>query len=461
MPRAVVQRRGSRAMYSTLENGIQYFHGMKKAYDVSKHLVKDAKAAYKVIGKAVGSRAVGATRRKSSVPSGPSKSSSKWVGKSQIINVGRFPKTKKVRQTETSKILSLGFEETNEYHGRVEDANAVYIHHTTFVLNATAGVIRNALIRKLFLIAGISIPDRLQVLPLQEPFSGSGFRITYQRIDPHNGGSSYHSYDTVSTDSFQSMCDNFSHFYNYLISVMSADDHTDLGHLFLYQSDRYTAEGAGEFKLAAKMDMNNTSITLVQSSLIKVQNRTAGSGAAGGENPDKSIDRVDSQPLDGRIYDYTNLEPRLKSQKIDPNPLEDALINTASVLGLRLIKGAQLNIALNNEPVPQKWINCNKTTRLSLMPGHMKTSRITHRLSGKFNNIMKKLRLIDTTALSCYGGSGKSQMLMFQEILRTDSANLITIQYECLKKTGCYVSRYSRSTTPFTSNLAVTTINNV
>jgi hypothetical protein len=193
--------------------------------------------------------------------------------------------------------------------------------------------------------------------------------------------------------------------------------------------------------------MINTHVT----STLKVQNRTAGDNASVG---DKSVDRVDNQPLKGMLFDFNHGNPRLKFMRGAVNPL-----STVRLTGISLIRSAEIGGDYQNIPAPGIWSNCSKSSYQIMQPGQIKKTSISYVYKGKFVNFLKKFRCDHVDATFAGSSYGRSQLLCLEEKLRTVGTNPVTIQYERELKVGTFTKASKPGS--FTSALVVTEFNNV
>jgi len=408
--------------------------------------VKAAGAAYRL-----GKRAVNAYNKyKPTSTKSVSNGHSKWHGRSTGIYQGKFKRPKKPKMTKEKMALLKGYHSTHENYGRVEDPNAVYIIHSTTKI-AMSKTILSSYLRVLFRKAGLALNSSESELPLFDFLNSDGFRLTYVTQDPITGAIASVPYDILDNETIDSVILNFTSMSTHLQNYLNNTDATMPYQMLLHSQDRNVA--ATNYRLAAQIDMLTAHITVNIASLLKVQNRTAGDGATAG---DKAIERVDSQPLKVKIYNFKHSNPRVASQVVATN---QTVLNSVHERGISLVKSSELMAFYQNPPNEKFFSNCSAVATSILQPGDIKQTYISHRYSGVAKNVFPKLRIQYIGANQYTGGTGRSQMLMFEEKIRTAGTNPVTIQYEQEYKIGCYIK--PKHTVALLSNLSVAEYNNL
>jgi hypothetical protein len=222
--------------------------------------------------------------------------------------------------------------------------------------------------------------------------------------------------------------------------------------LALYASDRNVADT--NWRLVALMNLENVKMTITSNSVLTLQNRTAGETAAAG---DLSADRVDNQPMQGKIYNFKHADPRFRANTLGGTGLLQPDTNFLSRMantGLDIIRSAQINVAPANidfqEPPPAHcWNNIEGVVNVKLQPGSMKKTMIGHVYSGYLPSLMNKLRVAQTSGLFFSGAPGRSQVVALEEVLRTASTNNLFLNYEREMNLGAYcVEKKKKATWP-------------
>lgn len=298
--------------------------------------------------------------------------------------------------------------------------------------------------RKLFAKAGITLANADQEIPLENVFSSNFGKIRYVVSNPMASNIGDSEYLIPQDASLKTIIYGFTDMRNDLA-----------GRLFNLHNDSVPVSLALYNKndqLVSNILLQNEHVTFYTMSTLMVQNRTK--GATSGE--DASTDRVDNQPLRGYLYEFKNATPKLRQHITTPNPptsgLNDVPINRMSDIGISLVKGTNLPNDYNEPPVPKKWANLKAHSNVVLQPGNIRKAVISHKYSGRLGTLFKRMQCLTTTVdaiVRIYGGPGTSQLLGLEEIIRTDSGNPITLQYERELKIGCILK--SKNKQVFTS----------
>jgi hypothetical protein len=396
---------------------------VKLAALAAKHAVKAAYSKYK-------------SRKKSSSKS----SRSKWNNTSTGVYAGKFKRPMKAKMSPEKMALRSGFHRSNEMYGRIEDPHAVYLTHSTFVPDLIAESLAGNFIRKILKKAGIDISNRDEQVPFFSNDNSDGFKLEYVTIDPITGAETLFKQEIPIFRSLTIITQDFTAFTGHLSNYLKATVATEPHALLLYSSDRNGIDT--NWRLAASLYLREQVVSTHVQSSLKVQNRTAGDTAVAG---DKDTDRVDNQPLKGKLYDFKHGNPRLKYIRA-----EIATLTTVRLNGIQLIRAAELGNQYENMPSNEIWNNCSKTANQMMQPGQIKKTTISYNYKGKLINFLNKYRADTTNANHAGSSYGRCQLLMLEEKLRTVGTNPVTIQYEREIKVGTY----SKGTKPS----AITTV---
>jgi len=373
------------------------------------------------------------------------------TGVSQGSFAGKFAIPSKLTKSFENIALNLGYHITKESYGDCVDTDCAYIYHSNFIPNLIAKCLTGALVRTIFRKAGLEIGNQEQELPVYDSGSSIGYRLVYTYRDPITGNMDQSLLDTAENETFQSFVENLQTtnrlgwlFAQYIYNA--ANQFKEPYSLGLYTYD-YNAL-ITNYRLAAYMTLQDEFVVYEATSALMVQNRTQGSAATG---TDLSLDRVDNQPLKGYLYQFKNGDPRLKTNQIKNTGVatnRDFLYSTGDTKGLRSYGSVQLvgpQAALMSEPpMPSIWRNVDASTKIQLDPGMMKKTLVISSYKARLPELLRKFR-IDVVNLIAGTGNGysqlpshKSQILALEEMLRTPSANFITLLFENEYKVGCY-----------------------
>lgn len=369
---------------------------------------------------------------------------------------GNFRKPSKYKFNAHDYAMKYGYHATTENFGKVVDPNAVYLQHATWDTNLMAKTFAGAVLRKLFMKAGIPINDRTAVLPLLNVTVGTGFRIEYHEQHPTTNAISTIAYDTVAAETFTSIIEtNWTAFRDAIIAILQNVNHRNPWSINLYSHDLNTA--ATQYRLLAQLDLSNVYVKWNSTSDMKLQNRTAADLAAAG---DASVDRNDVQPLVGTIYQFRN-DPKVKH--IGTNDADLFKLQGVHNGGITLYRAAQFtltgSLAYQNRPAKGLWTNCIKSANVILQPGEIKRAVVQQNCEGTLKNLFSKVRMESITGTSIYGVPCSAQLLVFEECLRSVGTNSLTVQYERKIRLGCVVSEV-RKASPLKSSAEFGEINN-
>lgn len=359
---------------------------------------------------------------------------------------GSFKKPSYKKPSYVEMAQMKGYTVASETYGKVTDPNSAYLTHSTYQSSYYAYTFVGAAIRKVFQKAGYPLQNKNANFPFFSPTDGSGFQLVYTVTNPSTGAVSIQStYEPVVAETMTSLLIAFTmatHVTNYLNKADENEPH----HLYFYSSDRNNL--ATNYRLAAMLDLSAEVVEFYSSSDLRVQNQ---SNATNVDSAD--IDRNDTQPLAGRIYNF-NGEPRLKSQGLTTSGAANQEIKLQGVSfdGIRLMRSADFTSAsYHNRPPAQLFNNCNATADVSLQPGQMKRGFISFKISGRLNRMFPKLRMeqFGGTPTAIVGVKCKAQMMVFEERMRTASTQNIVVAYESKIVVACILK-----TRPLNASLA-------
>jgi len=351
---------------------------------------------------------------------------------------GKFNTPRKIKANLETMYLKKGFMIGNEIYGTCSDPFAVYVHHSTYDATLMANAFAGALIRKLFLKAGLPITDRNGLIPATSLLDATGFRLEFYQQQSATGALAGSTFDTGAASTLQTIIDAWvganslaSSVETYLKSGSSFSPYS----ISLYAND--VGVTTTSHRLLAKILLQNEVVDFNITSKITMQNRTKADGAL-----DFATDRIDNQPLIGTCYKFKN-EPRLKN--VDTNSQQIFLQGTTPT-GLKLFGAATFTTPAGqvdhweNRPNAKIFSNCHKAASTILQPGQMKSSYLSFNLNGKLNNLFPKLRLEASSTTQVTGIKCLSEMFVFEEKMRTGVINWVSVHYERKINVGCYLT---------------------
>jgi len=408
----------------------KYSPAVKKAASIISNLSKGSRRA-SVLSSSRSSMSLGSSAGRPSYKA----PSQRWKGTSTGKSRGNFAKPKAVTKSTEAYCLSKGFYFVDETWGRMEDAHTVYIFHSPFQAYMIAKSIVAATIRNVMKQAGIQIGNSNIEVPWILVDQSSAMRLTYQTQNASSGVINTVTYDVPNNSTFLNIVTGFTAYFQHIFNYICDQDPDEPYRLFIQMStnnfDHY---------IRGMLNLGDCHLEVFTHSKLVIQNRSAGSQAAADNTDRYALDRVDNVPLIGYNYEFKHTDPRLK--QMSTNATGDANLNIADTRGLNLIKASTLFPDWSEPPTPKVWQNCSKAAKIGLEPGDMKTTTLSYNYSGKFANVMKKLRVQNFENPDQIAGVlGRSQIIALEEKIRTDSANPITIQYEKESRVGAVVRK--------------------
>lgn len=347
---------------------------------------------------------------------------------------GNFKRPRKIHNTFEKTALKIGSHCQFETYGKVADPNSVYIAHSTWDRTQMSLALRLAFIRKLFYKAGHHIHNRNETLPLLSQTVSTGFKIVVTHINPGSATVTVsNEYVILAAESLTDVVQNFATFTTQIDADLNNTSESVPARIVLYQHDYDDQGPTAYWRLASSINMKTEYIIMHCTSLLKIQNRTAGDTAATGN---LDVDRTDMQPLKGRIYQFSSADPRLKNPHARGADTS-SILQGCSDVGVRLLRGADFgNDAYQNLPDTNIYSNCTKSVDVIMQPADMRQTAVTHVYKGLFHNVFKKMNMEFLSTTIATGVHGKAQVLAFEEKIRTAGTNNITIQYEREYKCG-------------------------
>jgi len=345
-----------------------------------------------------------------------------------------------------------GFHATTETYGSVNDPDTVLIKNSTFALNSYGDILVGAILRKLFARAGIPLNDSRLELPLLAWDNSDGFEIQFEFVTPITSVVSMVIVPITDNKSLEALIGDLSSAKTKLVDYWSGTGTEYIRRVFLYSYDLNTPTVYK--RLAACVNMESEEIHCHCQVGLTVQNRTAAAESVG----NLDLDRIDSQPLEVHVFEFSSGAP---IAKVTRPGFEDQL-NSGNTTGLKLMRVAEFSpnqVALQNAPDSKIWKNCVQHTKSVLQPGQMKKTFIRKDYILNFKKFMSTLRVDAISGENMYRVSGKSQILHFSEALRTPSINKVTVFYERREELGMYLVS-KKQAAPFISSIGIFEVNN-
>lgn len=365
-------------------------------------------------------------------------------GASSAAYAGPFNKPRRAKTSKIAKYLSQGSMEYKEVYGDVNDPDAVYLTFSTFDKSMIRDSIQTTIYKKLLKKAGINMDAYNQEIPASGFNDSAGFVIravyksstgalqTVAHITVNNETMNY----WIAIDAIK--------FTAWFISTVEGTNTSpftgadwQLERVAIYAL--VTDTNGGIINTAnyclAELNVMQEVLQIESMATIAIQNRTKSAVAGTG---DSETDRVDSQPLQGKLYEFSGGVPKERQKGYSK-------LNAVTLAnGVGLNRAGQLNIAGDDlayhEPPPAKhFSNITKCSNQLLQPGTIKKHYISWYARGFLNNLVMKWRaIINTSAVPSnqVAAPGKCCMFAFEELLNSGSTNKITVNYEVDRKVG-------------------------
>lgn len=350
-------------------------------------------------------------------------------GPSVGVYQGKFKRPKRAKTTKIADYLSTGAMNYKEVYGDINDPECVYLTFSTWDRYSLLRTIHNALFKKLLKKAGINMDSATAELPLTNYNDSSGVTIVAVYKNP-NDDNVVATYSIPNDTSLQSLYDNDAcSLRTWMINKLEGNAETTQSKL-----ERIIMKvGAGGVVLA---ELNVMQEVLQCESIlsIAIQNRTKGAG----DTTSASTERVDSQPIVGKLYEFVGGVPNEK--QYGGSPIR--WVDTSNGIGL-FQAGGDINY---QEPPPARhFSNVTKCSSVMLNPSIIKRHTMKWYARGYLNNLFDKWKNITNRTINANianigavmaNAPGKCAMFAFEEVLNSGSSNKITVSYELDRKDG-------------------------
>ncbi|AIF34795.1 capsid protein [Sewage-associated circular DNA virus-1] len=360
------------------------------------------------------------------------KKSKGFGGPSSGHYVGPFKRPKPVKKNKIADYLSQGVCEYKEIHGNVSDPDCVYATFSTWDDSMVERQLYGALLRKLLKKAGINIDRNDQVLPMSQ-YNNSGGTLIQAVFKSVSGSVLIYEDLLGGAQSIQSIVSQdlikvglwFKVMVKGQQSLTFPDQSYQLESLSMYgQSTTHSAER----HCLAQLNVMQEVLQIEMFLEISIQNRTKGAIAGTG---DTETDRVDSQPLQGKLYEFNGGVPKERQKG-------NGLLTEVEALGISLNRAAQIGNEYKEPPPAKHFSNVSKVANQKLQPGSIKRHYLKWYARGFVNNLVNRWssKQNPTFGQTVVASPGKCAMFAFEEVLNSGSSNLITVSYEVDKKCG-------------------------
>jgi hypothetical protein len=406
----------------------------KMAYNAVKYGPSVYRAAKKVygMGRAANNRYkrnMAAARRSKAIKSG-------LVGNSVGVYAGRFRKPTRAKTSKIADYLSSGSVCYEEAHGDVVDPDCVYLGASTHHRDEIPKTIFYSLIKKLYRKAGVNLDSVLEELPNFDYNDATNATLKVVWREPGNSPftAQYNiPQDATLSSLFTANACNLPLWITQRLHEVTAGSgynvYPNLERIYLIRTDATTLLPGN---VRAELNCLQEVIQFEVIVNMTIQNRTK--GAIGGSG-DSETDRVDSQPLIGKLYEFSGGVP--KERQKGATDLE--AIEYGGV-----IKQAATDfggeVTLYREPPPAKhFSNVTKCSGVTLQPGTIKRHMTKYYKRCYLNNFFKAYKASYMTGNTGFitSATGKCFLFCFEEVLNSGSSNNITVTFEIDRKTMC------------------------
>lgn len=238
---------------------------------------------------------------------------------------------------------------TFETGGVISDSQCVYIGHNTFPPNRLQYMMLHSIVKSLFNGMGI-YPTNIN-LPLTQTEAGDIFRITYRAdSDPGTVESAFNiPFSGANTPD------------ELVTSVLSLVSFQNATNQIAFLRAEYFPISSNVNLSYRKLILTNAKLVVKAKSALKIQNRSIN------EADEENRNEVDNVPLNGKSYEGTGNG----AQYVDQNGTSIPYIahKTYGVL-VKASPGA----SEDEPPIPQHFTNVNKSAKVQIEPGQLKTS---------------------------------------------------------------------------------------
>ena len=199
------------------------------------------------------------------------------------------------------------------------------------------------------------------------------------------------------------------------LSSSGANRFTDLVGYFPYQysmiSNVGTVASASKISIITSFDhLGDTSIDLRFSQKTMFVNRTL---AEGGSTAGQNLDRLGTNPLKGKLYQFNNAAPRVLDH-VDMSAALKTSIQSDPLTGMDKYMSTSADDSHLAHPLSSKfWLkNCVKESNILLQPGQTKSHSTLYTIKGRLSTIIERVYFAGYDK----GTFGQSSLFMFDMV---------------------------------------------
>jgi len=349
-------------------------------------------------------------------------------------------RVRRVKRTRKDPFVSAGFKNTAEVTGLVTDPDCVYLAHSAMTGEGVLECAVAALLRKLIFKAtgwncpgiDVGIPTELEhdKIVIYRVNKGTGIESEFDMILSAGYtirqivGNKPLSISPIWTNLmiiFRDFASSTS------LNTMQVDIPTKIRY-FVSDVDVITT-----YHLCGEVVLQNEKIHLMSISDIKFQNRTLSADA------DNEGDAVSNNPITGYRYKFSSAVPKARNDGI---PFLEVMSDYTGVITQR---GVDFTTpGMKEPPSGRQFYNCTGTSKVTLQPGEIKKSRLSHTEVKSFNNFFRGLGY-GTTSLGLRTQlRGPSEMFSLEDVINFNGSQLINLAYEVNRVVGVYWTTHSQ-----------------
>jgi hypothetical protein len=355
-----------------------------------------------------------------------------------------------------TKKMEWGGTATSDKGGAIADQRVLYVGHSTMNRTQIYEIVCRAIVRKLFMMADINITNWNDNIAVPN----GNYTIAVLSFD--------NAVDTTINGTATSTLTSSSTYSDAVVAletaIRSRYANTAGAARSTVQMQRFTLEyenSAGKM-VVAKLDVNNSTLTLNVVSKFAIQNRTkVGLPAATDDDDVENANNIENNPLVGYRYTYSGNQPMLRG------------LNTGREAG-QFMPGigngfvsfvpstTEQLFSFHHPPAPSKFRNVTKYSKVHLAPGDIKTSTLVYQKKfymQKFFELFKdELSAIGATDNNVRRSSlGISEFIGLSKKLDSRSAQepVIETGWELTQTFSCAV--YMKNSSPCNEIMEVVT----
>lgn len=325
---------------------------------------------------------------------------------------GALPRPKRVAKP--GKYAMSGARAEVEKHGTQALENVVYLGAQAAPASTVGSMVGQAFIRKIMLIHYKIEYEHPQSQLVPATYSGvvshipTNLVFIYKSTTPNNvptyGVGATYSFTNASTLVTFGTWFATNVFQNSTFG--GADDaNTGVNELFAYRFSNVDAwDGAnGQVVIGPTIPVQNQYLTFYSTVKMHIQNVTAADGTGGPGGDTFQSDRIDNNPLKGKLFRFSGPLPKLNAHRgiattmqVTPVPEENAyqLQRDTNVDGI-IMPSIALSGVWAQVPNASQFANCKGELNISLDPGAMRDYTITFSYSGTLQRLMRGFSGID------------------------------------------------------------------